>query len=115
MISNQSMAGRSRRTSMTCGLRKPTPTPRSGIAGRSRKPLGPLKDDAGPRLRATRRLPYRSQYFGAGAAPPAPLQEALPPAAPLQEDFPLLAGAAAPPLPLHELLPPAAGSVAPAP
>jgi hypothetical protein len=54
---------------------------------------------------------HRSQYFGAGAAPP--------PAAPLQDDFPLLAGAALPPAPpapppLHELLPPAAdGSDAP--
>jgi hypothetical protein len=73
-----------------------------------------LKDDAGSRSRTTRRLPDRSQYFGAGAAPPPALQDDLPPEAPLHDDFPLEAGAA-PPLPLQELLPPAAGSVAPAP
>lgn len=42
-----------------------------------------------------------AQYFGAAL----PLQDALPPLA-LQDDFPLLAGAAAPPLALQELLPP---------
>jgi hypothetical protein len=47
--------------------------------------------------------------LGAGAAPP----PAAPPLA-LQDDLPLLAGAAPPAPPLHELLPPAAeGSDAP--
>jgi hypothetical protein len=54
-----------------------------------------------------------SQYFGA-AAPPALQEDFPPPAAPLQEDLPLAAGAA-PPAPLHELLPPAAGADAPPP